>query len=120
MFKSATVAMSLMSLANAAISVSKTGTTVNVNGISYYVGVDAMATIQIKRILTNADLVPLTVMSSSDDIFTPDSFKSLVSNYTASDDVFNTGFLEGVYNLQPQCKQSLTPYSCPHCWLRQY
>ncbi|RAL60135.1 hypothetical protein DID88_000760 [Monilinia fructigena] len=95
MFKSATATMSLMSLANAAISISKTGTTVNVNGISYYVDVNTVITIQSKP--STADLVPLTVMKSSEDDFTAVTFKSLVANYTASDDVFNPGFLEAVH-----------------------
>lgn len=98
MFKSAAAAMSLMSLANAAISISKTGTTVNVNGISYYIGVDTVTTIQSKP--STADLVPLTVMKSLKSDFTAATFKSLVANYTASDDVFNPGFLEGMYKLQ--------------------
>ncbi|THV50889.1 hypothetical protein BGAL_0132g00210 [Botrytis galanthina] len=95
MLKSAAVTMSLMSMANAAISISKTGTTVTVNGISYYVGIDAVATIQSKP--STADLVPLTVMKSSEKSFTAASFKSLVANYTASDDVFNPGFLGAVH-----------------------
>ncbi|KAJ8064587.1 hypothetical protein OCU04_006916 [Sclerotinia nivalis] len=95
MFKSGSVAMSLMSLTNAAISISKTGTTVDVNGISYYVGVDAVTTIQPKP--STADLIPLTVMKSLEGNFTSASFKSLVINYTASDDVFNLGFLEAVH-----------------------
>ncbi|KAG4034097.1 hypothetical protein MFRU_003g00730 [Monilinia fructicola] len=95
MFKSAAAAMSLMSLANAAISISKTGTTVNVNGISYYIGVDTVTTIQSKP--STADLVPLTVMKSLKSDFTAATFKSLVANYTASDDVFNPGFLEAVH-----------------------
>ncbi|APA08076.1 hypothetical protein SS1G_00271 [Sclerotinia sclerotiorum 1980 UF-70] len=95
MFKSASVAMSLMSLTNAAISISKTGTTVDVNGISYYVGVDAVTTIQSKP--SKEDLIPLTVIKSLEGNFTAASFKSLVTNYTASDDVFNPGFLEAVH-----------------------
>ncbi|KAF7864343.1 uncharacterized protein EAF02_010311 [Botrytis sinoallii] len=95
MLKSAAVTMSLMSMANAAISISKTGATVAVNGISYYVGVDAVATIHSKP--STADLVPLTVMKSSEESFTAATFKSIVTNYTAFDDVFNPGFLEAVH-----------------------
>ncbi|KAK6610825.1 glutamyl-tRNA amidotransferase [Botrytis cinerea] len=95
MLKSAAVTISLVSMANAGISISKTGTTVAVNGISYYVGIDPVATIQSKP--STADLVPLTVMKSSERSFTAASFKSLVTNYTAFDDVFNPGFLEAVH-----------------------
>ncbi|KAI9646388.1 hypothetical protein NHQ30_004380 [Ciborinia camelliae] len=94
MFTSAAVAMSLISMANAAISILKTGITVSVNGINYYVGTDAVITIQPKPSMV--DLVPLTVMKNTEGIFTAASFKSLVANYTNFDDVFNPGFLEGI------------------------
>lgn len=87
------VAVSLIGMANAALS--KTGSTANVNGISYYIGTEAVSKIESKS--TGSEYIPLTVMKSSNSTFTTSSFRSLVASYAASDDVFNTGFLQGMH-----------------------
>lgn len=94
----------LLALAGAASAVvSSSGHTLIVNGISYYAAPEAVTTISATADMltaasrgTGIDLIPLTVMVDSSSQFTTDVFRSLVSNYTASDDVFNTGFLQGL------------------------
>jgi hypothetical protein len=80
---------------------SESGQTVVVNGIDYYVPPDAVTVISAssKMLASSAtsglDLIPLTVLVDTSDSFTTSVFESLVNNYTSSDDVFNTGFLQG-------------------------
>ncbi len=90
--------LALGAVVNATISSS--GQTFVVNGISYYAASEAVTIISATiDMLTSAsrgtdtDLIPLAVMVDSSSQFTTDVFRSLVSNYTASDDVFNAGFL---------------------------
>jgi hypothetical protein len=92
----------LLALAAAAsATVSSSGQTLVVNGINYYAAPEAVTIISATAdMLTSAsrgtgiDLIPLTVMVDSSSQFTTDVFRTLVSNYTASDDVFNIGFLQ--------------------------
>jgi hypothetical protein len=92
----------LLALAAAAsASVSSFGQTLVVNGINYYAAPEAVTAISATAdMLTSAsrgtdiDLIPLTVMVDSSSQFTTNVFRTLVSNYTASDDVFNVGFLQ--------------------------
>lgn len=80
------------------------GKTVVVGGISYYAAPEVVSIIdatqdQLKRALTTGqDLIPLTVFADSSSSFTPDVFRSIVGNYSKTDDVFNTGFLQCKYN----------------------
>jgi hypothetical protein len=90
--------LALGAVVNATISSS--GQTFVVNGISYYAAPEAVTIISATADMlmsasrrTDTDLIPLTVMVDSSGQFTTDVFRSLVSNYTASDDVFNAGFL---------------------------
>ncbi len=88
--------------------ISESGRTVVVNGINYYVAPEPVATADmLKRALSNGvDLIPLTVFADLSSSFTTTAFRFLVGNYTASDDVFNIGFLQGNHTtLLP--KQSL-------------
>jgi hypothetical protein len=81
--------------------ISESGITVVVNGISYYAApepvniIDATADMLMRASSDGADLIPLTVFADSSSSFTTSVFRSLVANYTASDDVFNIGFLQG-------------------------
>ena len=81
--------------------IAQTGQTVQVNGIDYYVAPSSVNIIDLTADdISSAlrgediDLVPLTVLGDSSKSFTSAEFISLVNNYTATDDVFNTGFLQ--------------------------
>lgn len=95
----ALLALALAVAANAAISIS--GQTLVVNGISYYAApnsvsiISASADMLSSAATTGVDLIPLTVLEDTTSSFTTSVFRSIVGNYTASDDVFNTGFLQG-------------------------
>lgn len=88
----------LASLVTAAIS--KTGETVVVNGINYYVPPTSVSVIDLTAEQQascptgeDSELVPFTVFGNF--VLNVAAFNSIVSNYSASDDVFNTGFLQG-------------------------
>ncbi|RDW64697.1 putative glutamyl-tRNA amidotransferase subunit A [Coleophoma cylindrospora] len=75
---------------------------VNINGIPYHASSKPVAKIAgsgtaLKSLTTTSDLVPLTVVESPSGAFTSAVFDGIVQNYTASDDVFTTGFLQVVY-----------------------
>lgn len=79
----------------------KTGSTVNVDGIFYYVPTNAVSIIQasgdkLKAATTSGeDLIPLTVIPNTASAFDGPMLQAVVANYTAKDDVFNSGFLQG-------------------------
>jgi hypothetical protein len=99
-FCAAEVALTLASIASAAVS--DASQTVIVNGINYYASPDAVSIIDATADMlasastTGVDLIPLTVMADSTSSFNTSVFRSLVGNYTAADDVFNIGFLQGM------------------------
>ncbi|KAG9231567.1 putative Glutamyl-tRNA amidotransferase subunit A [Amylocarpus encephaloides] len=84
-------------------SISPAGQSVVVNGINYYSApevvsiIDATSDMLSRASTIGVDLIPLTVFSDSSRSFTTAVFRSLVDNYTSSDDVFNTGFLQAIY-----------------------
>lgn len=102
-FRTTGAALALASIAIAVVS--DTGQTVVVNGINYFALpdpvsiIDATADMLSSASTTGADLIPLTVMADPSSSFTTSVFRSLVGNYTASDDVFNIGFLQGMCSL---------------------
>lgn len=77
------------------------GDTLVVNGISYYAAPTAVSIIDLSGVTnpfpTDIPLVPLTVIGDSTSLFDVAAFRAVVANYSASDDVFNPGFLETVY-----------------------
>ena len=92
----------LVAAASVFATISQTGQTVKVDGIDYYVAPNYVTTITLTVDQKSAasrgnslDLVPLTVLGDNTNLFTTTVFRSLVSNYTAADDVFSTGFLQG-------------------------
>jgi hypothetical protein len=90
----------LASVITASASISPAGETLVVRGISYYVAPEAVSVIDTSAETLNSasssgDLIPLTVIEDKSGSFTAATFSSIVENYTAIDDVFNTGFLEG-------------------------
>jgi len=76
-----------------------TGSTVNVNGIFYFVPPTSVATVPghgVKAASTfDEELVPITVIANAPNPFTAADLQSIVSNFTSEDDVFNAGFLQG-------------------------
>jgi hypothetical protein len=106
----ASMVLALAAIASATIA--QTGQTVQVNGIDYFVAPKSVNTIDLTPADRSAalrggdiDLVPLTVLGDSSESFTTEVFTSLVNNYTASDDVFNKGFLQSM----PACKKYHRP-----------
>ena len=81
-------------------SILPTGQTLTVNGISYFAAPSVVSIISLKDDQKSAisrggqELIPLTVLGDITNSFTASVFRSLVSNYTSTDDVFNSGFLE--------------------------
>jgi hypothetical protein len=91
--------VSIASISIAKAAVSQDGSIVTVNGIQYYAPPNVTTTIKAsKEQLGSAcgggpTLIPITVMEG---VTTADSLQALVKNYTAVDDVFNAGFLQGM------------------------
>ncbi|RDL36007.1 putative Glutamyl-tRNA(Gln) amidotransferase subunit A [Venustampulla echinocandica] len=98
-----TVFAALVLVASTTAEISESGKTVIVNGIAYYAAPEAVSIIDATPDMlkhastTGVDLIPLTVFADSSRSFTTEVFRSLVANYTATDDVFNTGFLQAIY-----------------------
>jgi len=98
----------LVAAASSSASVSQTGQTIDVNGISYFAAPSAVSIISLtdkqKSAASRGEgsvLVPLTVLGDASNKFTTSVFRSLVSNYTSADDVFNIGFLESKFSIAP-------------------
>ncbi len=89
--------------------VSPSGQTVVVNGISYFAAPEPVSIISASvdmlksAATTGAELIPLTVMEDSSSSFTTSVFRSIVGSYTAADDVFNIGFLQGITLSRDEC-----------------
>ena len=87
-----------------AIAFSSTGSTVELNGIPYYVPPNSVAKLQIDQNLSNAaslnaGLLPLTVVKTNGTTYQNNDLQRTVESYLASDDVFQTGFLTGKQSL---------------------
>ena len=115
--RAALAALSLTACVTALVS--PAGHTVVVNGITYYAAPEPVSIIsatadQLKSAATTGvDLIPLTVMEDKSSSFTTAVFRSLAGNYTASDDVFNIGFLQGKTTSLPKRDSfCLTTFSC--------
>lgn len=87
----------LASLADAALT--NTGRTVNLNNISYYVPPAVVGVIPTNAAFGRSGLVPLTIVNSSTLVYTTDQLNAAIPVYTAADDVFQTGFLQGEFSL---------------------
>jgi len=94
----------LVCAVSARASISQLGQTLSVNGISYFAPPNAVSTISLtddqKKAASRGEsqvLVPFTVLGDASDKFKTSVFRSLVSNYTSTDDVFNIGFLESEF-----------------------
>ncbi|KAB2572169.1 Amidase 1 [Lasiodiplodia theobromae] len=84
---------------NAALS--STGFTVSLDDVPYYIAPNAIATINITKGFPSGSksgfFTPITVINTDDVGFSGAIFDSVVSNWTETDDVFQSGFLQGVY-----------------------
>jgi len=105
----------LVFVASATASISQTGQTFNVNGISYFSAPYSVSIISLTDDQKSAasrgegqTLVPLTVLGDASNRFTTSGFRSLINNYTSSDDVFNVGFLESKFTRLVAEMQMLT------------
>jgi hypothetical protein len=79
---------------------STTGRTVVLDGISYYVPAETVATLDASSLpgkVKDADLTPVTVITTDSFSYNAEAFEASISNFTSSDDVFSAGFLESVY-----------------------
>jgi hypothetical protein len=79
----------------------KTGTTVQVNGIYYFVPPNAVSKLavsaqQLEAASSGEDLIPLTVVTGDVTTFDTTRMRSIVNRYIRTDDVFSLGFLQGV------------------------
>ena len=80
----------------------KAGSTVNVNGIYYYIPATSVSSLaisseQLKSATTSGeDFVPLTVLSGGFTTLSSDVLKSTVAKFQEEDDVFSLGFLQGM------------------------
>ncbi|KAI9663804.1 MAG: hypothetical protein M1821_007294 [Bathelium mastoideum] len=91
----------LISLAHA-ITFASTGSTVELNGIPYYIPPTSVGKLPIDQNLSNQisagyGLLPLTVIKTNGSSYSSVNLQSTVNNYIASDDVFQTGFLNVIY-----------------------
>lgn len=84
-----------------------TGQTVELDGIPYYLPPVAVTTLSgstfgpFRKAITEAGgLLPLTVVTTSSIDYSASHFAATIANYTATDDVFSAGFLEGRHSKQ--------------------
>ncbi|KAI9710698.1 MAG: hypothetical protein M1820_002531 [Bogoriella megaspora] len=83
-----------------AVSLSSTGTTVELNGIPYYVPAQSVGKLQIDRnfpTTSSAGLLALTVIQTNSSSYKSIDLQSTIDSFTAVDDVFQTGFLQSVH-----------------------
>ncbi|KAE9362661.1 putative Glutamyl-tRNA amidotransferase subunit A [Stipitochalara longipes BDJ] len=95
------VSLSSCILVEAALS--KSGSTVNFDGIYYYVPSNAVSKLGLSgdelavAATPGEDLIPLTVMTGDFATFDASTFQASINNFMSEDDVFSTGFLQAVY-----------------------
>jgi Asp-tRNA(Asn)/Glu-tRNA(Gln) amidotransferase A subunit family amidase len=79
---------------------STTGQTVVLDGVSYYLPAEIVATLDasaLPRKIKDASLTPLTVVTTDSASYDAQTFEATISNFITTDDVFSAGFLESVY-----------------------
>ncbi|KAL3418189.1 glutamyl-tRNA amidotransferase [Phlyctema vagabunda] len=82
---------------------SRTGSTLNVDGVFYYVPATPVSALkaspdQLKSAATyGEDLVPLTIIETSASSFDAAALQGVISSYEQEDDVFSSGFLQAIY-----------------------
>ena len=83
-----------------ASALSSTGQTVSLDGTSFYVPAEPVAVLDassLPRNIKHSSLTPLTIVTTDDLTYNAQAFEAAVSDFTATDDVFSTGFLESIY-----------------------
>lgn len=99
--RSAIAALAYATVAKAVSS--KAGSTVDVDGIFYYVPSTPVSSLgvslhQLKAAADSGnDLIPATVMTGDFSTFDGSVFNSTIADFAAKDDVFSTGFLQGAF-----------------------
>jgi len=94
------VALTIAVVANAVTI--KAGSTVEVDGTFYYVppnsvSILGVSTQQLKAAtVTREDLIPLTVIRSDFRTFNASAMETTINKFLEEDDVFSTGFLQGM------------------------
>jgi len=74
-----------------------TGFTVNLNGLSYYVPPTPIATIGVPRPFEDDVFSPITVVTVPDVTVGSSYIASILANFTATDDVYQDGFSDYIY-----------------------
>ena len=79
---------------------STTGQTVVLDGVSFYLPAETVATLDVSTLpqkIRDASLTPLTVITTDNSSYDAQGFEATISDFTKTDDVFSAGFLESVY-----------------------
>lgn len=98
-----------------ASSLATTGQTVQLDGISFYVPAEPVATLEQSSLpgkIKKSGLTPLTVLKTDNFGYSTEDFDAAVSNFTSTDDVFSSGFLESIfvqYTGQSYGRRSFSP-----------
>lgn len=98
-----------------ASSLSTTGKTVQLDGVSYYVPAEPVATLEQSSLpnkVKKSGLTPLTVITTDNFGYSTEDFSAAVTNFTSTDDVYSSGFLESVfvqYTGQSYGRRSFSP-----------
>ena len=83
--------------------VSKSGSTVYLDGIYYYVPASAVSKLGLSgdelaaAAAPGEGLIPMTVMTGDFATFVASTFQTSINSFMSEDDVFNTGFLQGMF-----------------------
>lgn len=110
--KSAIAALAYASIAKALSS--KAGSTVDVDGIFYYVPSTPVSNLgvslhQLKAAVDPGnDLIPATVITGDFSTFDASVLNSTIADFAAKDDVFSTGFLHGGFSKVPSSGSGIT------------
>lgn len=81
----------------AGASLTSTGFTVDLNGLSYYIPPSPVATIAVPRGFQEELFTPITVMTTPDVSVDSSYIAAGIANFTATDDVYQDGFSDYVY-----------------------
>lgn len=100
----------------------KAGSTVEVDGTFYYVPSASVSSLSVSTqqlqaaTVSGEDLIPLTVMTGDFSTFNASSLTTTIASYLAKDDVFNSGFLQGIHSSSLWKRWKLIKFnsSCVH------
>ena len=97
----ASITIALLTHFTQAVKFLSTGSTVELNGVPYYVPPTSVGRLSIgptlsNAIATSAGLLPLTIIKTNGSGYSSSDLQSTVDNFLSSDDVFQTDFLNGM------------------------